>query len=112
MTTDFRVSILKKNYYYLDFLEKKKHLEFRSLPTIKFAAAQTGPLTNPSPPSRKKSQIMFRCKYLPQIKKGKACLKNSLRNIKFVCMTSTKYFSPWGYIYRKMTKLKKTITFS
>lgn len=110
MTTDFRVSILKKNYYYLDFLEKKKHLEFRSLPTIKFAAAQTAPLTNP--PSRKKTQIMFRCKYLPQIKKGKACLKNSLRNIKFVCMTSTKYFSPWGYIYRKMTKLKKTITFS
>ena len=52
LTTVFRVSILKKNYYYLDFLEKK-HLEFRSLPTIKFAAAQTAPLTNP-PPSRKK----------------------------------------------------------
>ena len=90
MTTDFRVSILL-----LRLPRKKKHLEFRSLPTIKFAAAQTAPLTNP--PSRKKTQIMFRCKYLPQIKKGKACLKNSLRNIKFVCMTST-YFSPWGYI--------------
>ena len=110
MTTVFRVSILKKNYYYLDFLEKTFRIQI--LANYQVCCCPDCPPYQPSPFSQKKTQIMFRCKYLPQIKKGKACLKNSLRNNKFVCMTSTKYFSPWGYISKNDQIEKKQSLFS